>query len=271
MKAQFFMNMNDMAINKNDELKYLILMREEFFKYKLKLYYFHKWKCRALYNRDLIDEEDPFNVKSGVNYNQFKNMNYGGQPGILDSLNSNSKNNNFSDNKNSFKKLNSNDGNIFGSLNYFNDSNGNKNDLIRFDEDPKIIDNQNQNNNQNNNFNKNGLFQLTDSKLSFGPNQNQQLNNIFNSLNSLRNEAMNDTEQKNLNNNIFAANSDQIYKNMNLSDKLNKNLNSQYNNNNLNSADSDQINKNMNLNDKMNKNLKAQYNNNLNSAYSEQI
>ena len=60
-----------------------------FFKYKLKLYYFHKWKCRALYNRDLIDEEDPFNVKSGVNYNQFKNMNYGGQPGILDSLNSN--------------------------------------------------------------------------------------------------------------------------------------------------------------------------------------
>ena len=52
MKAKFFMNMNELAENKNDELKYLILMREEFLKYKLKLYFYLKWKCRVLYNRD---------------------------------------------------------------------------------------------------------------------------------------------------------------------------------------------------------------------------
>ena len=30
MKSQFFMDMNDMVLNKNDELKYLILMRRIF-------------------------------------------------------------------------------------------------------------------------------------------------------------------------------------------------------------------------------------------------
>ena len=74
MKAQFFMNMNEMALNKNDELKYLILMREEYFKYKLKMYFFHKWRSRALYNRDLIDEEDPFSGNTGDNYQKFKSI-----------------------------------------------------------------------------------------------------------------------------------------------------------------------------------------------------
>ena len=48
MKAQFFSNMNDLALNKHDELKFLILMREELFKYKLKMYVFNKWKNRRI-------------------------------------------------------------------------------------------------------------------------------------------------------------------------------------------------------------------------------
>ena len=100
MKAQFFMNMNETAVNKNDELKFLILMREEFYKYKLKIYYFLKWKCRALYNRDLIDDENPFYNNNEYNYQQFKNMNSGGKEGIYESSHSSSKRNfNFSGNK----------------------------------------------------------------------------------------------------------------------------------------------------------------------------
>ena len=87
MKSQFFMNMNDMILNKNDELKYLILMREEFYKYKLKMYYFRKWRSRALYNHDLIDEENPFINGAEENYQNFKNLNYMQQGGLLNSNN----------------------------------------------------------------------------------------------------------------------------------------------------------------------------------------
>ena len=103
------MNMNEVAVNKNDELKYLILMREEFLKYKLKVYYFMKWKCKALYGRDLIDDENPFYNNNEYNYQQFKNMNSAGQVGIYDSSNSKS-NYNYNDNKdniyNSNNKIN---------------------------------------------------------------------------------------------------------------------------------------------------------------------
>ena len=214
MKAQFFMNMNEMAINKNDELKYLILMREEFFKYKLKLYYFLKWKCRALYNRDLIDDENPFCAKSGFNYNIFKSMNYAGQGRVFDSMNPNININNSNYNKNGFKALNSNgsiygsgvgDGNFFANklgnnkdVNYFGNNNnfnnnGSKKDLLDFDEDPKIMDNQNQN--QNNN--QKGIFQFYDSKGSLGTNQNDQLNNIFNSIDTLKSKALSNENDSN--------------------------------------------------------------------------
>ena len=228
MKAQFFMNMNDLALSKNDELKYLILMREEYFKYKLKMYYFKKWKCRALYNRDLFDEENPFNENTGANYKKFKSKNIG-QNGIYDSMNPY---NEFNDNINEFKNNeNNNDNkmsNDFGNNNGQNDFNNNINnnnnnrnnfDLINFNEDPKIIDN-NQNENYNN---KNGLFQLTGSKISFGPNQNQQLNNLLNSIDLLKNKALdnNNLIQNQLNNN-------------NLENKNNFNDNFKNNNNDIN-------------------------------------
>ena len=147
MKTQFFMNMNEMAVNKNDELKYLILMREEFFKYKLKLYYFRKWKSRALYNRDLIDEEDPFNPNNAEsNYQQFKSMNYVGQGGIYDNMSSKSLNIYNSNNSGNYNGNNK-DG--------FNNSNNKYNDvnLINFDEDEKYGGNDNPYNNPYNNSN----------------------------------------------------------------------------------------------------------------------
>ena len=249
MKAQFFMNMNEMAVNKNDELKYLILMREEFLKYKLKLYYFRKWKCRALYNRDLIDEEDPFNPKNAQNnYEQFKSMNYAGQAGIYDSINSKGINN-FSDNKD----------------NIINSSINNKNnnfDLINFDEDEKKGGNKGENNN---------IYDLTGSNLSFGKNQNDQLNSIFNSIGLLKNKAMSgenlsENRVKNDNNNNYNGKmdnndsnnlneriknlilNDNIFNNKNLNDKINNNINTSDKRNNL----KDEIYNNKILNDKIN-------------------
>ena len=189
MKAQFFMNMNEIAENKNDELKYLILMREEFFKYKLKLYYFTKWKCRALYNRDLINEENPFYNNSKYAYQQFKNNytnNNIGQSEIFDSNMSSKNINNFNDNKADFNNFGNNE-NIFGNNNAHQDNvssfkNGNNFDFLIFDETKKKLDNQNEKN--NNNLDK--IFQLNGSNLSFGGNQNDNLNSIFNSLNNLK-------------------------------------------------------------------------------------
>ena len=259
MKAQFFMNMNEMAVNKNDELKYLILMREEYFKYKLKLYYFRKWKSRALYNRDLIDEEDPFNPKNAENnYQQFKSMNYIGQGGIYDSINSKGINN-FSDNKD----------NIFNS----NINNKNNNfDLINFDEDGKKEDNKNANNN---------IYDLTGSNLNFGKNQDDKLNSIFNSIGLLKNKAMSnenlsESKIKNDNNNYDGKmdNNDNInlnerIKNIILNDNIfnNKNLNDKINNN-INISDQrnnskDEIYNNKNLNDRINNKV------DLNDAFSD--
>ena len=66
--------MTDKAADRHDELKFLILMKEELFRYKLKMYYFNKWKSRALYNRDLIDEENPFINNKKFDYSEFKKL-----------------------------------------------------------------------------------------------------------------------------------------------------------------------------------------------------
>ena len=114
MKTKFFSGMNDMVLNKNDELKYLILMREEVLKHKLKILYFHKWKNRALYNKDITDEE----IMALFNYKKFKNsQNYmsGSNNDIYNSdfpnnllVNSNKTNNDLID----FNEDNNNNGNI---------------------------------------------------------------------------------------------------------------------------------------------------------------
>ena len=72
------MSLNDITIDKNDELKYLILMKENFRKYKLKTNYFFRWKKSTSFNENSINikENDSFdNNNIRLNYGLFKSMN----------------------------------------------------------------------------------------------------------------------------------------------------------------------------------------------------
>ena len=185
------MNMNDMVLNKNDELKYLILMREEFFKYKLKMYYFRKWKSRALYNHDLLDEDDPFKNNDAENYQNFKNLNYMGQ-----GINRNSTNNN-NNLKNSL--LDSKIGNNPNLLIFDNDEQ--KKQEIKLEDSIKVLDVQKNINNALSNANN--LFSQINNKNS-KDNENEQYYNILNSLERMKNNVINGdnlTDNKIINNN----------------------------------------------------------------------
>ena len=105
MKSNFFQNINEEELNTHDDLKFLILMREEIFKYKIKKYYFNKYKNKALYNRDLIDEDNPFINNNILDYQQFKKI----KSNIInkDSINLNNYLNNNMNDKN--KKIDIND------------------------------------------------------------------------------------------------------------------------------------------------------------------
>ena len=195
------MNMNDMVLNKNDELKYLILMREEFFKYKLKIYYFRKWKSRALYNHDLLDEDDPFQNNDAENYQNFKNLNYMG--------NRNSINNNL---KNSL--LDSKIGNNPNLL-IFDDDEQKKKE-IKLEDSIKVLDVQKDINNALSNANN--IFSQINEKNS-KDNENEQYNNILNSLERMKKNVIdgdNLTDNKNNNNN------DSKDKNNNIDNTYNK-------------------------------------------------
>ena len=184
------MNMNDMVLNKNDELKYLILMREEFFKYKLKMYYFRKWKSRALYNHDLLDEDDPFKNNDAENYQNFKNLNYMGQ-----GINRNSTNNN-NNLKNSL--LDSKIGNNPNLLIFDNDEQ--KKQEIKLEDSIKVLDVQKNINNALSNANN--LFSQINNKNS-KDNENEQYYNILNSLERMKNNVINGdnlTDNKIINN-----------------------------------------------------------------------
>ena len=185
------MNMNDMVLNKNDELKYLILMREEFFKYKLKMYYFRKWKSRALYNHDLLDEDDPFQNNDAENYQNFKNLNYMGQ-----GVNRNSFNNN-NNLKNSL--LDSKIGNNPNLL-IFDDDEQKKKE-IKLEDSIKVLDVQKDINNALSNANN--IFSQINGKNS-KDNENEQYNNILLSLEKMKKNVIkgdNLTDNKNINNN----------------------------------------------------------------------
>ena len=67
------MSMNDIIINKNDELKYLILMKENFAKYKKKMNFFLKWKNLTFVNQD--KDNDSLENSIRINNNLFKSMN----------------------------------------------------------------------------------------------------------------------------------------------------------------------------------------------------
>ena len=62
-------------INKHDELKYLILMKENFRKYKIKTNYFQRWKKLTLINENSIKENNSFENNNKINYSLFKSMN----------------------------------------------------------------------------------------------------------------------------------------------------------------------------------------------------
>ena len=204
MKSQFFMNMNDMILNKNDELKYLILMREEFYKYKLKIYYFRKWKSLALYNHDLLDEDDPFQNNDVENYQNFKNMNLMIQGGTFNSKNSidNSGRNNKNDN-NVQSKIGDNP-----NLLIFDDDeeNKNKNNEIKLEDSIKVLDVQKNINNaltntndvfskfnsiNSNKENDNEINNKNENKnlLNRSSEKNEEFNNILNNIQRLKNNA----------------------------------------------------------------------------------
>ena len=162
MKSNFFSSMANKSSNEYDQLKYLILMREEFFKYKLKLYYYYKWKNHTLYNRDLIDDENPF-INNKSNYENFKKHNYINKNSINMSI-LNNDNNKFKDNNN--KRINNN-------IN-----------LLNLDEDQKIIDNQNMNNPRNMNQKLNNLNILLNNEKFLNIKSAQEKNPINNGLNN---------------------------------------------------------------------------------------
>ena len=196
MKSQFFMNMNDMILNKNDELKFLILMREEFFKYKLKIYYFRKWKSRALYNHDLLEYDDPFKNNDIENYQNFKTIQQRATINSNDNFGNNSINNN----------IQSRIGNNPNLLLFEDEEKNNKNNNIKLEDSIKVLDvNKDINNalsNTNDVFNRFNTINSNDSK-------NEQYNNILHSIerlkknvtygDSLKNNKLNDNEKINNN------------------------------------------------------------------------
>ena len=197
MKSQFFMNMNDMILNKNDELKFLILMREEFFKYKLKIYYFRKWKSRALYNHDLLEYDDPFKNNDIENYQNFKTIQQKATINSNDNFGNNSINNN----------IQSRIGNNPNLLLFEDEEKNNKNNNIKLEDSIKVLDvNKDINNalsNTNDVFNRFNTINSNDSK-------NEQYNNILHSIerlkknvtygDSLKNNKLNDNQ--NIHNNF---------------------------------------------------------------------
>ena len=188
MKSQFFMNMNDMILNKNDELKYLILMREEFYKYKLKMYYFRKWRSRALYNHDLIDEENPFINGAEENYQNFKNLNYMQQGGLL-----NSNNNTIN---NSLKNSSILDGKIGNNPNLLIfDDEEKKNKEIKLEDSIKVLGVQKNINdalyNTSDIFKKyNNINNINNNKDSNENDKENQFNNILNNIERMKKNAL---------------------------------------------------------------------------------
>ena len=74
IKATFFKNMNDVMVNKHDELKYLILTKENNRNYKIKSNYFQKWKKLSGIDNS-IKEMYEFDINNKIDYNLYKSMN----------------------------------------------------------------------------------------------------------------------------------------------------------------------------------------------------
>ena len=171
MKSNFFQNINEEELNTHDDLKFLILMREEIFKYKIKKYYFNKYKNKALYHRDLIDEDNPFINNNILDYQQFKKI----KSNVInkDSINFNNYLNNNMNDKN--KKIDI-------------------NDLFKSSSKKSIHTNENSSRNENMNYNdllyrsskKSINLQDSINVLDIQKNINEALNNTNDLFNKIR-------------------------------------------------------------------------------------
>ena len=258
MKSQFFSNMIDNTSNEYDELKYLILMREELFKYKLKIYYYYKWKNRALYNRDLIDEENPFINNNKSNYENFKKQNNINKDSIK--LNNLKNSNNLLNNedilniksvKESINILDYNDDLL--AKRSKNNINNSKNELMELNDLLAKSNNNSINNsihdslkvfniqqNINDALNKtNDLFIRINSQISGNINKKEEGKNYNNTIDNDNKEYFDDDQNiKNINENIKRNNSYNIFNSKN-NEINNDNFDNNINNNNDNDNDND--------------------------------
>lgn len=121
--------MNDIVIDKHSELKYLILMKENFRKYKIKTNYFQRWKRLSITNNNFIKENDDIISSYRMNYSLFKSMNSLNIYPKLNSININHRKSSFYKYSNKNDIMNDSDWNInnFNNTwkNDFKDSNNN--------------------------------------------------------------------------------------------------------------------------------------------------
>ena len=163
IKAKFFKNMNDKVIDKHSELKYLILMKENFRKYKIKTNYFQRWKRVSISNDNFIKENDDIISSYRMNYSLFKSMNNLSCYPKLNSININHRKSSL------YKYSNKND--------IMNDSNGNinifnntlNNDLKASNHNIHLIENFD-------NKRKENIFQKSNFHIEIRKNENSIIN-----------------------------------------------------------------------------------------------
>ena len=134
IKAKFFKNMNDIVVDKHSELKYLILMKENFRKYKIKTNYFQRWKRLSITNNNFIKENDDIISSYRMNYSLFKSMNSLSIYPKLNSININHRKSSFYKYSNKNDIMNDSDWNINNFNNTWkNDLKGSNNNIHLFE------------------------------------------------------------------------------------------------------------------------------------------
>ena len=234
MKSKFFIGMNDIALNKSEELKYLILMREERLKQELKTFFFKKWK-----NIDLIEEDSNLNNNNFdlIEFNDTKNENY---------LNNNNDLLNFEEGFNDIRKNVGNEAKFCQNYDSLDKLAKDYADKMKFFKSKNNIDNFEKNENfrnnktSNENLKSNFLNNYNIQKLGLSTNDDNLINNCSNN-NNIKNLGINSNNDNLINNcsnnkiitNLgFKTNKDNLINNCLNNDTV-KNLGINSNNDNL--------------------------------------